>query len=152
MVVAVRKFTTMLDQITPFDALMREANEMQKYLDETTSEQINDVLERGEMLAGILSRSGKMVADAEYHRDNFQKSEIVGILKDTVKLSLPALVMKQLVESACKDYNYLCKRCESINRTAVHQLDWCRTVISNAKSEREASKGFNSQHSKQQIF
>lgn len=133
----------MLTNIASFEDILTEVEEMQKYLDETVSEQLEDVLERGDMLAGIVSRSCKMRADAEYHRDSFMKSEIVGILKDTVKQQLPALVMKQLIESACKDYNYLSLRCERINRTATHQLDWCRTLVSNAKSERDATKGFD---------
>lgn len=137
----------MLDHITPFDALIEEAEDIQKFLNETVSEKIEDVLSRGDYLSGIIARTGKMVADSEYHLDNFRKSEIIAILKDTVKQQLPALVMKQLVDSACKDYNYLSKRCERLNRTATHQLEWLRTVVSNAKSEREASKSFNNQRS-----
>jgi len=133
----------MLTNIAPFEDILIEVEEMQKYLDDTVSEQLEDVLERGDMLAGIVSRSCKMRADAEYHRDIFMKSEIVDILKDTVKQQLPALVMKQLIESACKDYNYLSLRCERVNRTATHQLDWCRTLVSNAKSERDATKSFD---------
>lgn len=141
----------MLDNITPFNALIAEANEVQQFLDESVSEKLEDVLERGDILSGIIARTGKMVADAEYHLDSFRKSEIMDILRNTGKQQLPALVMKQLVESACKDYNYLSKRCDRLNRTATHQLEWLRTVVSNAKSEREASKGFNNRR-REDIF
>lgn len=133
----------MLDNVTPFDALVKEVDEIHGYLSESISEKIEDVLDRGNIVSELINRTGKMVADAEYHLDSFCTSEIMSILKDTAKLQLPASVMKQLVDSACKDYNHLAKRCERLNKAAVHQLDWLRTVVSNAKSEREASKGFN---------
>ena len=139
----------MLDNITPFDALVKEVDEIDGYLSESISEKIEDVLDRGNIVSELINRTGKMVADSEYHLDSFRTSEIMSILKDTAKLQLPASVMKQLVDSACKDYNHLAKRCERLNKAAVHQLDWLRTVVSNAKSEREASKGFNTTRARQ---
>jgi len=133
----------MLDNITPFDALLKEADEIHEYLGESTSERVEDALERGTVVSELINRTGKMVADAEYHLDSFRTSEIMSILKDTAKQQLPPSIMKQLIDSACKDYNYLAKRCDRLNRASVHKLDWLRTVVSNAKSEREASKGFN---------
>ena len=134
----------MLTNITSIEDLTNEANKYQSFLDRKCSEEISDVIERGRLLSVVISRSGKMLADAQYHRDALMKSEIMDVLRDAAKQVLPSLVMKQLVEAACKDANHLVKHIERINRSATHELDWCRTLISNAKSERDAIRGFAS--------
>lgn len=134
----------MLTNITPIESLANEANKYQSFLERKCSEEVTDVIERGRLLSVVISRSGKMLADAEYHRDALMKSEIMDVLRDAAKQALPSLVMKQLVEAACKDTNHLVKHIERINRSATHELDWCRTLISNAKSERDAIRGFTS--------
>ena len=67
----------MLDNITPFDALLKEADEIDAYLNEPTSEKVEDALERGNLVSELINRTGKMVADAEYHLDSFLTSEIM---------------------------------------------------------------------------
>lgn len=133
----------MLTDIMTIDELRSEAKEIQSFLDITVSEQIEEVLERGAMLSAYIARTGKMRADAEYHRDLMLESQIINMLRDEARLQLPANTVNKLVDAAIRDYNHLCTTCERLNRTATHQLDWCRTVVSNEKSMREATKGFN---------
>lgn len=131
----------MLDNITPVPELLAEIARHQSFLDVTVSEQPEEVVERGNELSVIISRSGKMKADAEYHRDTMMQSEIMTLLKDAAKVQLPASAINKLLDSACKDYNYLATVCDRINRAATHQLEWCRTLVSKAKAELNASYG-----------
>jgi hypothetical protein len=130
-----------LDNITPVSELHSELALHQSFLDITVSEQPEEVVERGNELSVIISRSGKMKADAEYHRDAMMQSEIMSLLKDTAKSQLPASTINKLLDAACKDYNYLATACDRLNRTATHQLEWCRSLVSKAKAELAASYG-----------
>lgn len=135
----------MLDNITDILMLREQAKDIQDFLETTVSEQVEEVLERGNQLSAVVARTGKMLADALYHRDTLLKSEIVKAIEKQAKEHLPALVVKQMIETACRDYNHTYTWCERLNKSATHQLDWCRTIVSNAKSEREAGKNFNTQ-------
>lgn len=131
----------MLEQITPVANLLSEIATHQSFLEITVSEQPEEVVERGNELSVIIARSGKMKADAEYHRDTMMQSEIMNLLGDVAKSKLSTTTINKLLDSACKDYNYLATACDRINRTATHQLEWCRTLISKAKAELAASYG-----------
>ena len=120
----------MLNNISTVEALFSEAQEIQSFLDITCSEQAEEVMERSTALAVFISRTGKMKADAEYHRDAFLQSEIMSLLKDAAKRSLPASTINKLVDSACKDANYLATWCERLNRAATHQMDLMRSLLS----------------------
>lgn len=138
-----------MNNITDIPSIHSELVDIQLFLDITCSENIEEVLERGNMLSAYISRTGKLVADAGYHRDILIQGEVLKAIENQAKEHLPATAVKMLIESACKEYNHLYKWCERSNRTATHQLDWCRTMVSNAKSEREAFRGFNTQKSEQ---
>ncbi len=131
----------MLGNITPVAELLTELAHHQSYLEITVSEQPEEVVERGNELSVIIARSGKMKADAEYHRDAMMQSEIMTLLKDTAKAQLPASAINKLLDAACKDYNYMTTACDRLNRSATHQLEWCRTLVSKAKAELNASYG-----------
>lgn len=131
----------MLDQITPVADLLSEVAQHQAFLEITVSEQPEEIVERGNELSVIIARTGKMKADADYHRDAMMQSEIMSLLGDAVKMKLSASAVNKLLDAACKDYNYVATACERLNRTATHQLDWCRTLISKAKAELAASYG-----------
>ena len=123
--------------ITTLNDLNEEAKTIQSDLDVTMSEDANEAQERGNMLAAHISRTGKMLADAKYHLNDKKKSDIMDslrmIAKDTPNASTTSV--NKLIESLCKDEQYLVDWIERLNRTATHQLEWCRTVISKAKAE-----------------
>ena len=123
--------------ISTLDELNEEATQIQSDLDVTQSEDANEAQERGNMLAAYISRTGKMLADAKYHLNAKKKSDIMETLVDVTKRTPNAssTVVNELIKSLCKEEQYLVDWIERLNKTATHQLEWCRTVISKAKAE-----------------
>ena len=121
--------------ITPFARLIDECREIDAYMGITPSDNIEEIVERGNDLIVYISRTGKMLADAKYHLNVIRKAEIMDILKIIIPEKLSAKVQNALIDSVAREQQYLVDWCERLNRTAVHQLDWCRTLISKAKSE-----------------
>ena len=121
--------------ISTLDNLNEEATQIQSDLDVTQSEDANEAQERGNMLAAYISRTGKMLADAKYHLNTVRKSDIMRIIGEIIPEKLSAKVQNTLVDTSALEQQYLVDWCERLNRTAVHQLDWMRSLISKAKSE-----------------
>ena len=121
--------------ITPFARLIDECREIDAYMGVTPSDNIEEIVERGNDLIVYISRTGKMLADAKYHLNVIRKAEIMDILKIIIPEKLSAKVQNALIDSVAREQQYLVDWTERLNRTAVHQLDWCRTLISKAKSE-----------------
>lgn len=122
--------------IAPFEQLEQEAKYIQDFLDITMSEDPTEATLRGNDLAVYISRTGKMLADAKYHRDKRLKGTSMTKIKELGKdLNIPASTLNELIKSSCYLENYLVNWIERLNRTAVHQLEWCRTLISKAKEE-----------------
>ena len=89
----------------------------------------NDMQKRGK-------RTGKLLADAKYHLNGKKKSEVFDTLRETAsRAGATSKAVNAIIDSLCKDEQYLVDWCERLNRTATHQLEWCRTVISKAKAE-----------------
>jgi hypothetical protein len=61
------------------------------------------------------------------------KSETVELLKELLKEKYSSKVQNQLVEGLAADEKYLVDLIERLNRTATHQLDWARSVLSAEK-------------------
>ena len=121
--------------ITPFASLIDECREIDAYMGVTPSDNIEEIVERGNDLIVYISRTGKMLADAKYHLNVIRKAEIMDILKIIIPEKLSAKVQNALIDSVAREQQYLVDWTERLNRAAVHQLDWCRTLISKAKSE-----------------
>jgi hypothetical protein len=100
-----------------------------------------DVVDRAKALEYYMARSGKMLADAEYHRDKFMSSEILKIIEDIVKgTNTPASTVNKLVDSIAKDYNYLVKWVDRLNRSCTHSHQFCITLISKMKAEMQMNR------------
>ena len=85
-----------------------------------------------------------MLADSKYHQDQKLKSSVFQTLKDTAKLAgLSATAINKLIDANCEQENYMVNWIERLNRTATHQLDWCRTLVSKAKEEMRTSTGIS---------
>lgn len=126
----------MNDLITPLHQIKEELNQMQSVLEETMSEDAQEAVYRGNEVAVQMARSGKLLADAKYHRDEKLNSSIIREMKNLI--SLPATTTNKYVDALCKEENYLVNWADRINRSATHKLDWCRTIISKAKAEMSA--------------
>ena len=126
--------------IASFDKLKAEAKSIQDFLDITMSEDPAELTARGNDLAVYISRTGKMLADAKIHKDRRFRSEVFEQLKQSAQsLYLPASTLNELLKASCENENYLMNWIERLNRTATHQLNWCRTLISKAKEEMRLS-------------
>jgi len=134
----------MLDQITSLLDLFTEAKQIGDYLEISCSDDISEVVDRGNSLAVYISRSGKMLADAKWHKDQKLKSSVFQTLHDTAKMAgLSVTTINKMIEANCEQENYLVNWIERLNRTATHQLDWCRTLVSKAKEEMRTSTGIS---------
>lgn len=122
--------------ITPKEQILTEAIEIDSFLQETMSEMAEEAVMRGNDLAVYIARSGKMLADAKYHLNTAKKDEVLDVLRETAKnAKATSKATNALIDSICKEEQYLVDWCERLNRSATHQLDWCRTLISKAKEE-----------------
>lgn len=130
----------MLTNISSIDALRKEAKEIQAFLDITTGDDPVEIVERGNDLSVYISRTGKMLADAKMHLDIKRKCAIMEKLRGIgLKIDIPATTLNDLIRASCEEENYLVNWIERLNRTATHQLDWCRTLISKLKEEMKYS-------------
>ena len=131
--------------IATITELYTEAENIQSFLEVTMSEQGEEALARGNDLQVYVARTGKMLADAEYRLNEAKQSDMV---RQIVNLSnnidcVTAKAVNAIVDSACKDQQFVYKMIERLNRTATHQLDWCRTVVSKAKADQYAQRNIN---------
>lgn len=124
--------------IKSLSELHEECYEIQKFLEITVSEEINEIVERGHSLSVYMARTGKMLADAKIHKDIQMQQAI----KESEESPLSASTINKLIDSKCKTENYLVNWIDRMNRTCTHQMDWCRTVLSKAKEEMRIS-GYN---------
>jgi hypothetical protein len=134
-------------QITPFEDLLGEAEAIQDFLEEPILDEIEAVVSRGDELLGYIARTGKMKADAKYHLDNKMKSAIMDTVRVMGKNLMPASTLNELVKANCETENFLYNWCERLNRSATHQLDWLRSLVSKEKEEMRLSGGFNNRSS-----
>ena len=121
--------------ITPFTDLIDECRTIDEFMGITPSDNIEEIVERGNALIVYINRTGKMLADARYHLNTVRKSDIMKIIQEIIPEKLSAKVQNMLVDASALEQQFLVDWCERLNRTAVHQLDWCRTLISKAKAE-----------------
>lgn len=125
--------------------LYDECEQYQSFLEEKISEEVESVIIKGNELAVIIARSGFMLAEAKQElRLQLQTTmidEIRLLAKETPFINQKAL--NTLIESLCRNEHFMVDWIERINRTALHQLEYCRTLISLAKQERYNSRTFN---------
>jgi len=122
--------------ITPIDQIAKELESIDAFLNITMSEQVEEAVQRGNDLAVYIARTGKLLADAKYHLNNSMKSEVMDTLKETAsRAGATSKAINAIIGSLCKKEQYLVDWCDRSNRTATHQLEWCRTLISKAKAE-----------------
>lgn len=122
--------------ITPKNQILAELNEIDGFLNITMSENPEEAVVRGNDLAAYVARTGKLLADAKYHLNEAKNNEVMETLRETAKnAKATAKAVNALIDSLCRDEQYMVDWCERANRTATHQLSWCVTVISKAKEE-----------------
>ena len=129
--------------ITSPEQIIKELTEIDSFLNITCSEQIEEVVLRGNDLAVHIARSGKLLADAKYHLNEKLKEEVFETIRQTGKQAgATSTAINAIIKSLCKNEQYMVDWCERVNRTATHQLDWSRTLISKAKEEMRISGSY----------
>jgi hypothetical protein len=121
----------MIDHITPIDRIKQECVEIQYYLEITVSDEIAEIEERGNTISVHMARSSKLLADAKYYQDDATQRSI----EKHCDRDLSPSVFNKLILADCKEENYYVNWLERINRTATHQMEWLRSVMSKAKQE-----------------
>jgi hypothetical protein len=125
--------------ISSFDDIKKELTDIQDFLEITMSEDANEAVVRGNDLAVYMARTGKLVADAKYHRDQKLRSEMI---KEYQKLlDFPASVAVKYTDTLVESETHLMTWATRLNASCTHQLDWCRTIISKAKAEMQSFRG-----------
>lgn len=112
-----------------------ESVEIYGFVTSTIPDDMSVLPEIGSELSVLVARTGKMLADAKYYQNCAIK---MGIDKHKIEKLSPS-VLKALVETECTRENYIVDLIERLNRTATHQLDWVRTLISKGKEEMRLS-------------
>lgn len=130
--------------ITPFDQLEQEAEDVQGFLDcEIQSDNVEEIKERGDALSSYISRTGNMLAEAQVHLRELMKDEAFEIIEQIVAANkLSAGVQNALIKSSCNRHQFLVDKIEQLNKTAKYQIDWCRSRLSMAKEELNNSRGW----------
>ena len=122
--------------ISSLSEIETELVQIQSFLEETMSEEVNEAVVRGNDLAVYMARSGKLLADAKIHQDRKLRSDIIEQIKSINSMS-PSVAVK-FVNTLVENESYLVNWATRLNASCTHQLDWCRTIISKAKAEMSA--------------
>jgi hypothetical protein len=126
--------------ITSKEDMLRELEEMDAYLNITTTDDAAEITEYGNQVAVYVARAGRLLADAKHHLNTRMKEDTFDALRKTAKQGgATAKAINAIVDSLCAEERYLVDFAERVNRCGVHRLDWCRTLISKAKEEMRLS-------------
>lgn len=114
-----------------------ELDTMQVFLETPISEELSAAIERGNDLTIIIARSGYLIAETKRNLNEKMQSEVMDEIRNIGK-EIPyasSRTVNALIDSLCREERYLYDWVERINKTATHQLEYIRTLISLAKQE-----------------
>lgn len=118
------------------EELYKQAEEIFAFLkEEVSTDDIEVAIQRGHELAAFMANTGKMLADARYHKDKAMRESVIFQLKDSKRSNLPASVLNELIKSEVKDYSYLVNWIEQLDKEVKYHLEWLRSVVSKEKAQ-----------------
>jgi len=117
------------------DELLLKADKFQKYLEEKTGSEPNDLITRAENLSILIAQSGQCLADAKYLQDTVINGAIMEAIQKFYSDKLSPSTVNKFVTTAAKEANYLVNWLDRINATATHQLEGIRSILSYRKAE-----------------
>lgn len=127
--------------MSPLADLNDKALQIQNYLEVNVSNDPEELKGRIIMLMSHIAYSGQMLAEAKRLLRSRKSSEIsktiIAIAKEQC---LSASVQNALLDSICDEEAYLVDFIERVNRTATHQLDACRSLLSYEKEGMRLNK------------
>lgn len=113
-----------------------ELLEIQEFLEASyPSDNPAACIDRLQELDVKIARSGKLLADAEYHYNQVVGSSIITALKDAMSEKISTSTLNKYVEAQAKDYRHLVTFADRVNRSATHAADHLRTIISFTKQQ-----------------
>lgn len=117
------------------DELTETANKMQTFLELNPGSEPNDLIDRLELLQVLVAKSGNCLADAKYYLDQRKNDSITQALKEAMAGDWSITIIHKKIDALCRDENYLVNLFDRINRSATHQIDAVRTILSYRKTE-----------------
>lgn len=113
--------------------MLEEIEQMQSFLEITTSENPRELIQRLTDINVYLARSGKLLADAKAYQDSVT-SNVYAQHVEFIS-HVPATVAQKFISAQSVTANHLVSWLDRINRTLVHAGDNIRTQISFAKQD-----------------
>lgn len=130
-----------MNQITQIEDLIIEAKEIQLFAEITVGDNPQEIAERIADCGVYIARTGKMLADAKYHLNKKRKDETMQLITDILSdKKLSAKVQNALIDSLCKDEQYLVDWIERLNRAVTHQQEAMRSLLSYEKESLRITK------------
>lgn len=125
--------------------MKKELEEIQAFLEQPISDDMDEAIERGNKLSSYIARTGKLYADAKNNLNVKMNSEIMETLRKIARDTPMATstTINKLVNSLCAEEQYLVDLAERLNKSATHSLDWLRSIVSKAKQDRYYTSGIN---------
>jgi hypothetical protein len=131
----------MLNHITPCGSLFAEAKEIQQFAEITVSDHPQEIAERISECGVYIARTGKMLADAKFHLNQKRKSETMQLITEILSdRKLSAKVQNSLIDSICRNEQYLVDWLERLNRAVTHQQEAMRSLLSYEKENLRITK------------
>ncbi|MEI6059418.1 MAG: hypothetical protein WCR72_01865 [Bacteroidota bacterium] len=131
--------------MTEQQKILDEIQQYQEFLEIPLSEEVELVILKGNELAVIIARTGYLYADAKRTMNEKMQSEVMESLRRIAKETPLATsrTVNALIDSLCMEERYAVDWIERLNKSATHQLEYCRTLISLAKQERYSTRTIN---------
>jgi len=117
------------------EELQKIAENMQAYLETPTGPEPQHLIDRAELLALLIAKSGQCLAEAKFIQDQIINAGLMNAIGEGLESKLSPSLINQFVKSNAKDVNLLVNWFDRINSAATHQLDGIRTIISYKKAE-----------------
>ena len=118
------------------EELKREAEKMMAVLKQPLSSDMQSVVDFGDILRSWQSLSGEMLAQAKYYYNRKKHDGAMEVIDRLLKNEkIAASTQKALIDTMCANEQYLVDLIERMNASIVHQIDWCRTLVSKNKEE-----------------
>lgn len=119
--------------MSKYKKLAEEYNKIYSFVSSTYDEAPHSIMDRMSMLNIYLARTGRMVAEADFLKDE-KTQEVLSNIK---LLGFSPSIQKEWIKSSTKAENMLFKSVERLNAAIVHQLDVLRSQLSYLKTEIE---------------
>lgn len=126
-----------------YENLLKEAEEIQSYLEIECSDNPDEIIDRIKELSSIKARSGVMLAEAKKLYRRKRSSEIANTIINIAKQQyLSATAQNALVESIAEEEAFLVDWLDRINAACTLQADALRSILSYEKEQLRLTNGY----------